>query len=101
MRLRTAVMAWNGLPLGAQERIVQRGAFDAKRPTDRGFARASLYGSQDGGQFFVANRLGPSAAFAPALGRRQAGLDAFLRQGALVLGQGPEHTEQERALWRG
>ena len=47
--------------------------------------------AQDRLQLFGADRPGPSPAFAPALGGRQPGRDAFLRQGPFILRQRAKH----------
>src|SRR2546428_12501178 len=83
---------------GARERIVQGRPFHPEGPANRRFTRTRIESAQDRRQFFLANGLGPSAPFPAALGGRQARFDAFLRQGAFVLSQRPEHTEQEGAL---
>jgi len=50
---------------------------------------------------FGADRAGASPAFPAAPRGLQAGPNAFLRQGAFVLGQRPKHTEEEGPLWGG
>ena len=88
-----ATLPWQDMICSATcEGIVQRGALDTECPANRRFARASVQGSPDRGEFFITDDLGPSTPFPTAPRGRQARLDAFLRQGAFVLGQSTEHA---------
>jgi hypothetical protein len=66
-RLQPSIAAWLGLLGGAQKCIVQRRPFHPEGPTNRCFACARVQGGQDRGEFFLADGLGPSAPFPPAL----------------------------------